>query len=539
MNEERERSGMTPEGGEQKGFPPAEQENADREQHSCEHTASAAQAQAAETDDSQAVPQHSARGWSSDSVSYGDTGYGGEQGKQYAHRNTGTQSNDPDMGRNGTQEPYHMGEVPPYQGGFSGGYSGRNPYSDMPGSKPPSGGMYGTSEWSFTEYDTVAPPRRSKRGRSFSAIGMVLGVGLSIGIVAFAGYSIWSLVNGNRCVANGNSSSQLATVPGLNIQDRPNTVDMPVGSGGLSNVEIIHKVSPSVVGIAAYSGSASFSPSSQGSGIIMTADGYIVTNAHVVSKSKGITVYLENGDTYAARLVGQDEQTDLAVLKIEANNLTYAEFGNSDKLERGESVLAIGNPGGMQLAGSVTGGMVSGVNRSLSGNSPYSTSYIQVDAAINPGNSGGALVNSYGQVVGINSAKIAQLDYEGIGFAIPINEALPIIKELMQNGHVTGRPELGVTGVMIDDTLAMFRRLPKGFGIESIDEKSDLVTKAAPGDIITHIDGEEVTGTETISNILAKHKPGDTVRLKIYRQSLSGNGGRSFETDVTLIESTR
>ena len=270
----------------------------------------------------------------------------------------------------------------------------------------------------------------------------------------------------------------------------------------------------------------------------MTADGYIVTNAHVVEDAVGITVLLENGDAYTATLIGSDTDTDLAVLKIDANNLTYAEFGNSDALERGDRVIAIGNPGGTVLAGSTTGGMVSGLNRkNIGSSSPYSTSYIQVDAAINPGNSGGALVNAYGQVIGINSAKIAEEDYEGISFAIPINEALPIIQELMEYGHVTGRAALGVQGYMINEAVASMRRLPVGFGIEYVDPSSDLASKnVVAGDIITQINGIDITSSEVLTNEIASHSPGDTVTLTIYR-SRSGDG-RSFEVSVTLIEST-
>ena len=292
------------------------------------------------------------------------------------------------------------------------------------------------------------------------------------------------------------------------------------------------------MGIECYAFGNSFTPSSSGSGIIMTADGYIVTNAHVVEDAAGITVVLENGDAYAAELIGADSDTDLAVLKIEASNLTYVEFGNSDELERGDRVIAIGNPGGTVLAGSTTGGMVSGLNRNINSSSPYSTSYIQVDAAINPGNSGGALVNEYGQVVGINSAKIAETDYEGIGFAIPINEALPIIQELMQYGHVTGRAALGIQGYMINEAVAAMRRMPVGFGIEAVDPSSDLASKnVVAGDIITYINDKQVTSYDVLANELAEFKPGDTVKLTIYRSSSSGGAGRSFEVNVVLIES--
>lgn len=451
---------------------------------------------------------------------YASTGYGGvHSGPDHNSGNTGN----PNQG----EERRDYGVDP-----FS---AGQNRRSDRPY------GMTGTYEWNFADYDqqSSAPARdqaaRKKRGRMAAIL-----VGCLVGVfaLAFCGYSIYSAIDSSR-VEQDNSSSEVSALPGLNIQDTTSDSDTTVSSDGkLSDKEIIKKVSPAVVGIECYAFGNSFTPSSSGSGIIMTADGYIVTNAHVVEDAAGITVVLENGDAYAAELIGADSDTDLAVLKIEASNLTYAEFGNSDELERGDRVIAIGNPGGTVLAGSTTGGMVSGLNRNINSSSPYSTSYIQVDAAINPGNSGGALVNEYGQVVGINSAKIAETDYEGIGFAIPINEALPIIQELMQYGHVTGRAALGIQGYMINEAVAAMRRMPVGFGIEAVDPSSDLASKnVVAGDIITYINDKQVTSYDVIANELAEFKPGDTVKLTIYRSSSSGGAGRSFEVNVVLIES--
>lgn len=451
---------------------------------------------------------------------YASTGYGGvHSGPDQNSGNTGN----PNQG----EERRDYGVDP-----FS---AGQNRRSDRPY------GMTGTYEWNFADYDqqSSAPARdqaaRKKRGRMAAIL-----VGCLVGVfaLAFCGYSIYSAIDSSR-VEQDNSSSEVSALPGLNIQDTPSDSNTIASSDGkLSDKEIIKKVSPAVVGIECYAFGNSFTPSSSGSGIIMTADGYIVTNAHVVEDAAGITVVLENGDAYAAELIGADSDTDLAVLKIEASNLTYAEFGNSDELERGDRVIAIGNPGGTVLAGSTTGGMVSGLNRNINSSSPYSTSYIQVDAAINPGNSGGALVNEYGQVVGINSAKIAETDYEGIGFAIPINEALPIIQELMQYGHVTGRAALGIQGYMINEAVAAMRRMPVGFGIEAVDPSSDLASKnVVAGDIITYINDKQVTSYDVLANELAEFKPGDTVKLTIYRSSSSGGAGRSFEVNVVLIES--
>lgn len=194
----------------------------------------------------------------------------------------------------------------------------------------------------------------------------------------------------------------------------------------LSTVEIAQKTLPSVAGIVTYQENET-EPLNQGSGLIFSQDGYIITNAHVVSGADGINVVLYNGEQYEGFVVGVDNRTDIAVLKIQAQNLYSAVFGDSEQLQVGEDVVAVGNPGGLELAGSVTRGIVSAVNRPVrtSFSSGYTVQCIQTDAAINPGNSGGPLVDSYGRVMGINSSKIATVDYEGIGFSIPSNTVLP------------------------------------------------------------------------------------------------------------------
>ena len=302
-------------------------------------------------------------------------------------------------------------------------------------------------------------------------------------------------------------------------------------------MEIAKRVRSSVVGIAQYSAFNTFTPSGQGSGIIINSDGYIVTNAHVVEGATGINVELDNDETYAAKLIGIDTKTDLAVIKIEAENLVAAEFGNSDALQVGERVIAIGNPGGATLAGSVSQGIVSGVNRTLNDGNHTST-YIQTDAAINPGNSGGALVNEYGQVVGINSAKVAAVDYEGIGFAIPVSEAKPIIDQLLQYGYVKGRAKLGITGQVINEALSQINGIPVGVYIWSIDPTSELAGKnVTQGDIIIAIDGQKITDFNDISAVLKTKAPGDVVTLTLYRSAKGvSNSGRSFDVTTILME---
>ena len=276
-----------------------------------------------------------------------------------------------------------------------------------------------------------------------------------------------------------------------------------------------------------------------GSGIIIANDGtwlYMVTNAHVVEKAVGIKVVLDNGEEYSASLIGSDTRTDIAVIKIEAQNLTYADFGNSDQVEEGERVVAIGNPTGMQLAGSTTQGIISALDRAVKSENGYTMRFLQTDAAINPGNSGGPLVNEFGQVIGINSAKYVNEGYEGIGFAIPINDALPIVEQLITNGKVTGRPMLGITGEPIDSVLSRMYSVPTGVHILSVDPNADIASKnVVPGDIITQVNGTAVASADDISQVLDGFKPGDKVKLTIYRRSNSSVGGRTFEVSVTLM----
>lgn len=376
-------------------------------------------------------------------------------------------------------------------------------------------------------------------------LGTLAALVLVVGIVCLSGYGVYSLIRQNGeedfPLPPGESASSHAAAPAagpeLSIKEHPVDGSSVSSNGILSTVEIAKRVRSSVVGIAQYSAFNTFTPSGQGSGIIINSDGYIVTNAHVVEGATGINVELDNDETYAAKLIGIDTKTDLAVIKIEAENLVAAEFGNSDALQVGERVIAIGNPGGATLAGSVSQGIVSGVNRTLNDGNHTST-YIQTDAAIKPGNSGGALVNEYGQVVGINSAKVAAVDYEGIGFAIPVSEAKPIIDQLLQYGYVKGRAKLGITGQVINEALSQINGIPVGVYIWSIDPTSELAGKnVTQGDIIIAIDGQKITDFNDISAVLKTKAPGDEVTLTLYRSAKGvSNSGRSFDVTTILME---
>jgi serine protease Do len=282
-------------------------------------------------------------------------------------------------------------------------------------------------------------------------------------------------------------------------------------------------------------GDSSVDPTSEGSGIIATSDGYIITNAHVVSGATSLKVITSDGKSYVAKLIGSDSVTDLAVVKIEATGLSAAEFGSSDDLKVADTVMAVGNPGGYEFNSSVTIGYVSALNRDITNSETgYTMKCIQTDAAINPGNSGGALVNSYGQVVGINSSKIVATGYEGLGFSIPINVAQPVISDLKQYGYVKDRAVLGISGQYIDSMTARFYSLSTGMYVSAVTGSAVSAAGIKKGDVITKIDGKDVTSETVITSAVTAKKPGDTVTLTV----TSATTGDSFTAKVKLSQAT-
>lgn len=314
----------------------------------------------------------------------------------------------------------------------------------------------------------------------------------------------------------------------------------------LATTEIASQVGPSVVGVInkttvqaqryydPFTGRSYYynDPSTEGktieqgsgSGIIFQDDGYIVTNQHVIDGASEISVILNTGDEFTAKLVGQDTKTDLAVLKIDPGEtkLTAATLGDSTTVQVGEKAVAIGNPMGMEFSGSVTEGIISAVNRTMTIEG-RNYNLIQTDAAINSGNSGGALINQYGEVIGINSVKLSSSGVEGMGFAIAISEAKPIMDDLMSAGYVTGRP---LVGINIKDT---------GYGlfIASVIEGSGAQEAGLKVyDMILEVEGQKVTSTEQVNEIRDKKKAGDMLKFKILRD------GETLEIDVKLKEDT-
>ena len=270
-----------------------------------------------------------------------------------------------------------------------------------------------------------------------------------------------------------------------------------------------------------------------GSGIILSADGYIVTNAHVISEADSCTVVLWNGKECPALLVGEDTQTDLAVLKIESKGLIPANFGSSDELKVGEDVAAIGNPLGSEFSHTLTNGIISAIDRHVD-YSGTNMPLIQTNAAINEGNSGGPLFNMYGQVIGITNMKMSN-DYgvtiEGIGFAIPSTTVKKVCDQLIANGKVVGRPGIGITCGSVPAEAMEQYGLPEGLYITDVSEGSDAKAKGIlPGDVLTHINGIKVLTTDDVLVIRDEHQVGDILTFTIYRD------GKTFDVDVEIYD---
>lgn len=275
-----------------------------------------------------------------------------------------------------------------------------------------------------------------------------------------------------------------------------------------------------------------FVGSGAGSGVILSEDGYIVTNNHVIENARRVTVRTKNGDEYEARLIGTDPKTDLAVLKIEATGLKAAVLGDSDSIAVGDNAVVIGNPLG-ELGGTVTNGIISALDREITIDGE-TMRLLQTNAAINPGNSGGGMFNDYGELIGVINAKSTGNDVEGLGFAIPINVAKTVIKDLVDNGYVTNRPIIGVSLTNITDELTAFQMGVNELGVFVAEvTENGPADKAGmlPRDQIIEIDGTEVTSSEDVKAIIDQHNVGDTLEFKVVRNK------REKKLSVTLEES--
>lgn len=356
-------------------------------------------------------------------------------------------------------------------------------------------------------------------------------------------FSVYCIIAKTYSLREGFYSPETKTTVILGLNDRPESAELKDESGKYTSEGICEAVGPSVVEIIIYEDLASENPVGSGSGIILSSDGYIVTNAHVISGGGNVKVALYDQTVLDGKIIGFDAKTDIGIVKVTpgTTELKVAEFGNSDDVIQGEQVMAIGNPGG--LHGSISGGYVSGINRMIRGDSTgREMNCIQTDAAISPGNSGGALVNMYGQVIGITSSKYVSSSYEGLGFAIAINDARPVIEELIANGYISGRFRVGIGFYEITKEQSEATGLPRGLLIDSIDESCDISKSGLqPKDIIVEVEGDTVTDYDTFMAAIEKHHKGagDTVHAKAVRaDEKDPSKQETIGIEFTLVEDT-
>lgn len=418
-------------------------------------------------------------------------------------------------------------------------------------------GQYWQNGAGFQPSPSGWPPQEPKKKMSvgvkvFIVILAVLAVSF---IGGFAGFGIYVAVqqqNGTSSESSGNNNSSQSSND--SIIDEDTTANIPdktdsnfqgitlssADSEVLTPEQVYEKVSVSMVSVLAASiGSTTESGSSvsQGSGVIATSNGYIITNAHVInySKSAQVSVITHDQKQYDGVVVGLDKDADLAVIKIEAEGLTPAEFGDDNDLSVGETVVAIGNPGGVRYSGSMTMGIVSAVNRSVANYSSTGITYIQTDTAINPGNSGGGLINMRGQVVGINTIKVVSSGYEGMGFSIPISQAKSILDTLIREGDIPAVGKLGITGstryLPVD---GQTYSVAGGVLIASIDSSSPLTdSDLEQGDLIVAFNGNTIKTLEDVYTQLKDYRVGEEITLTIRR--INENEDFTFDVQTTIM----
>ncbi|MCI6959916.1 MAG: S1C family serine protease [Oscillospiraceae bacterium] len=408
-----------------------------------------------------------------------------------------------------------------YSGLYQNGYNPAPPTGSGPsGQMPGDGGMPGAPMGG-------GEPPRKKRGIGKKVLAGVLALVLVAAVSfggGFAGYLVASK-NGGQTVMYQAASGGSAT---------------STSSTGGSLSDVASAVTPSVVVVTTeqivtdnYFWGGQQVLSGAGSGVILTTDGYIVTNYHVVEGARQITVTLHDDSTYTATVVGSDQQSDIALLKIDATGLTPAVLGDSDSVQVGEVVIAVGNPMGT-LGGTVTDGIVSALNRDISVEGNEMT-LMQTSAAISPGNSGGGLFNTNGELIGIVNAKYSDEDAEGLGFAIPVNTMKIVVQDLLENGYVTGRPAFGITVITVSDvqTAMQYGVSSLGVYVNSVDEGSGAEAAGMKaGDRIVSIGTQLVESTDDVTNALKSYNVGDVVEVQVDR-------GRELITlQVTLGEKT-
>lgn len=408
--------------------------------------------------------------------------------------------------------------------------------------------MNNDNEFNYTSSNEFKQVEKSKKSGGFGSSFLIPFVSGMLGASLIFGIAIGVPEIKNKLLNEFSINQEKLTTESAQNSNKSdnseyNATLMNIAEYSETSVAVAEKVLPSVVGITVtYNVQSAFGGSAEaqaaGSGIIITEDGYIITNNHVISSETStsyyqiteataiqIHLYGESEDTlYDAKVIGSDETTDLAVLKIEKNNLTPIEIGDSDNLRAGEFVMAVGNPMGMNS--SVTCGVISALDREITSEGKTFVT-IQTDAPINAGNSGGALVNSKGELIGINTLKLSS--GEGIGFAIPINSSIPIIDQLIEYGTVK-RPYIGITGSTLDESTAKRYNVPEGVYVEEILEDGPAKGKLEVGDIITEAEGTKVTSITEINNVKNNYSIGDEFTLKVYRNN------NYIDVTITLAE---
>ena len=316
----------------------------------------------------------------------------------------------------------------------------------------------------------------------------------------------------------------------MNLQAAPKGIDNIPQNGGMSLQDIYTQNIPSVVSITCQSSHSA----SSGTGVILSADGYIVTNAHVVENSSAISVQLTDDRIFNARLVGCDDISDLAVLRIDCTDLTPAQFGDSSTLRVGDTVVAIGDPLGAAFRGTYTNGIVSAINRDVDTNGRTMT-LIQTNAALNSGNSGGPLINCYGQVIGINTMKIGTFTdtagVEGLGFAIPSTQVKEIVDQIISQGYVSGRPTLGISGETLSSFYQHYYRMPAGLYITEVEAGSDAARKGIQeGDLLLYLEDTRITSMDDLKTALYDCQVDEVVEVIVYHK------GQQYRLELTLSE---
>lgn len=375
--------------------------------------------------------------------------------------------------------------------------------------------------------ETEQKPAKKSVGKFRVVLSAVLALALFLGTAV--GFSLPQMMNKQEPVQNegafGNHNIQQTTTLNEIVRDGKE----------LTTQEIAALVGPAIVGIENI-GTANYyyyqaeATRGSGSGVIISEDGYIVTNYHVIEGASRIRVILSTGSTYEAKVIGVDVESDLALIKVDAKGLSFATFGDSSKVMVGDRAIAIGNPLGTELMGTVTQGIISAVNRNVRVDNRTMT-LLQTDAAINSGNSGGALINAYGEVIGINSVKMAASGVEGLGFAIPSNTVNSIVSDLKESGYVRGRLSIGIAGTNITAKMAQYYDMPVGFYIQEVYRGSGAEAAGLkPGDIIVKCDGTLVEDIDDINEIKKSHKAGDSMKIQVVRD------GKNMSFDVVLQE---